>query len=548
MAEVVSFFTGQPKKVDKFWQDYKKEKEVKAKKQGLPQKIGYKPGFLMTRNMSQKIDILGGEEFDMKSRKTGRKPYYFNDSCKITETPPETNKQIPHDDRLEDTNIQSSTKHLGFDISKGGDEEIVKPSYNPAYKTLDDFESLYLGWVDTYDFQETDKKKVDAKKKILRKVMKNLFRFIFGNKSIQNLQDIQSPAKMLESIRQVGLPSDMKLPCNNEQDPLFVWFKICLEYRLKILTCEKNIATPVFKGKNEEKMWPIPNQYVKDLESFHDNLSELILYLDSEGRDECMDYTDPERGMAPELSLEEKDYARILKVFEEFVKDKQKDTNELYTDDSVDHKKLQERLTDSSIALGEKDDASTLYKSIVSLITTGSSSVHREKVAELEKKVDTLEDDNDFYMFYVMYLQAMIDRREEMDAILEQMKQLGEKLADGPKKELWKKVFSTQLSDLDRVNMEVGALLREAVKKAEGKEPVRDTLLAFVTHYEEILENLAKPRKDGVSVDVLEQVKTLVNLLNVSQNEGVNNDTRMEDIFKNVKEKKPAILGYLEDW
>ena len=154
------------------------------------QKKKFKIGLLRTHDLDKQVSIFG-EFFDFSKKSLSQKPVILSDE----------NKQ------RQKANFDTSLKPIGFNTSEQLSEDILR--YNPEkLLTSKDFETLYLGWLNTNPSYSS---LTESEKEIITQSMKHLFRFIFGNKPISEINNFH---KNLIIAYTPLTPMD-KLPCDS---------------------------------------------------------------------------------------------------------------------------------------------------------------------------------------------------------------------------------------------------------------------------------------------------------------------------------------------
>ena len=282
------------------------------KKQWWKQTKKFKIGLIKTSGLDKVINIYG-ESFDLSKRLTKEERKVFKgDSCQYEDG---------HDDKQElgDTNYEKA-KEYGMDLlndkGKPYNPEVVEAS---DVLTTTDFEKLYLGWlygmpkaVSTSELP-ADGEIADTsqeKKKLKAEILKGLFRFVFGT---AKLNKVMAGLKTYRAIY-TDFDVDEKIPC--KENPLWEDFKKSLEYRREQAICELHSAKVVI-GTNF-------NQYVEQKTALCVGLADLISILDE--ANPCFQYSGTEHPVEEDSTFTDEDYARALRVFDDFVNKEKRDS------------------------------------------------------------------------------------------------------------------------------------------------------------------------------------------------------------------------------
>jgi len=255
-----------PKEKSKWWKDQEK------------QKLQFKLGAIRTKNLDTTITIFT-EHFDLSKKTKRAEPITFQKEACVkgvadvvagadaaaaaaagaaAGAPAGAGAPAaagaPTEEDLKNVKF-------GFDDSDEGKETEVNYS-----GTSSDFERLYLGWIENPTIQMDD-----AYKKAVKKTIKDLFRFIFGKKTIN---EVTKFTQWYSKFRIAYTPLTIrdKLPCKNpaeedlpvapvaaaaaapgaapvapaaEQNDSVLWeyFRESIKYRIKLAICELIDAT-----------------------------------------------------------------------------------------------------------------------------------------------------------------------------------------------------------------------------------------------------------------------------------------------------------------
>ena len=193
-------------------------------------------GALRANDLHSYISIFG-EHFDLRSciKKVDSDG---NESCKEDPTPQTTNLT-----KAPEPGLSEYEKSFGPDT---GEQNLLN-SEPITYKRQNEFDKLYLSHIS------------DIKH---RKVLRNLFMFIFGNQTLHDVTD------QLDTMRIAftKLNPYEKLPCNSGNEPLWNALKESIEHRLELLTKElKDLKHALPSPNLEVDMKKIQK---RDLENF----------------------------------------------------------------------------------------------------------------------------------------------------------------------------------------------------------------------------------------------------------------------------------------
>jgi hypothetical protein len=314
----------------------KKEKEdffAEKKRNKKP----FKVGLIRTKDLDTYVNVMG-EIFDF-SKTAARK----------------NNKAT-----LLHSNEPVNVKEYGFNMTGNSQKEELIP-VPEFYYVSKDFDRLYLGWLDKENVinPKTKAPMTEDEKRIVRTVMKQLFRFMFGKKKIIDVNDFFS------KLSYTDLQPDDKIPCEN--NILVEHLQKSLEYRRALLKEEIHTAS---KAYNKTIYL-----YKKQLLEFE--IVQLLKQISAKTK--CISYEyDPT--MKKEISsIEDETTTRLIKVFKDYVSQK-KFKDEKYT---LDNFRDSLKATSST---GEKD--TDLYKELVNLLTSMSNS--EEQKAGLEDLVSLM--------------------------------------------------------------------------------------------------------------------------------------------------------------
>jgi len=193
-------------------------------------------GALRANDLHSYISIFG-EHFDLRSciKKVDSEG---NESCKEDPSPQPTNL------------TKSPEPGLGEYEKSFGPDTVTQTLLNSepiTYKRQAEFDKLYLSHVS------------DIKH---RKVLRNLFMFIFGN---QKLHDVTDQLDTMRIAFTKLNPYD-KIPCNSGNEPLWRALKDAIEHRLDLLRKELHDLTRALPSPNLEV--DVKKIQKKDLENF----------------------------------------------------------------------------------------------------------------------------------------------------------------------------------------------------------------------------------------------------------------------------------------
>jgi len=296
-----------------------------------------------------------------------------NKSATVTTNPVTTNpaatntegdgvEEAPIDERKKQNKIAEELNAFEKELQTGGADdkdafelndkpliELDTPPQDSEILTSSDFERKYLGWMNNpeLDMSDTDKQK-------RRNILKSLFRFIFGKKTINEATATTYQKKY--RIAYTKLTNEEKLPCKESGlNDLWSDFKKSLEYRRALAMCEMFAARDLISEK------PMYVQLKKELVL---GLRDMINVLDQNSY-VCMQYGYDPTQHELEGNLTEEEYSRILKVFKQFIQQR-KNSKPHYT-----HEELKEELGKKD---GEKEESIILYNQLLELLiwTTGT--------------------------------------------------------------------------------------------------------------------------------------------------------------------------------
>jgi hypothetical protein len=301
----------------------------------------FKIGLIRTKELDTYVNVLG-EIFDF-SKTASRKKNNINTPLSNSDKE-KINKEVK--------------EKFGFDVTGNSEEELIPvPSF---YFVNKDFDRLYLGWLDTdSDFDDTQKK-------VIRSVMKQLFRFIFGTKKIKDVNDFFTKQR----IAYTALEPEDKIPCESK---ILIHFIKSLKYRLQLLTEEINTASEVYKQKT---------LYVEKKQLVKIKIEQLLMEIYAKNK--CIDYSYDPSMKSDKLSADEEMITRLIKVFKQYIQEKRYKNSSNYSLEKF-RKDLQFENPDDN-----RPDTE-LYNELVTLLS---------RLSEDSEDVDELED----LVTYLSYL------------------------------------------------------------------------------------------------------------------------------------------------
>lgn len=236
----------------------------------------FKIGLIHSKELDTRISIYG-EVFDFSKTATRNGP--------SEPLQPEELKEV---------------KAIGFESSENIVEEpILQPE---TYFTSKDFDRMYLGWLEPTD-------------KIRRSILKQLFRFVFGNKKMADVKKFQT--RLL--IAYTPLTPNEKVPCDSE---LRNDFRTAIEYRRNNLIQETR-ATKQAIG--EDTLYMEKKQKVlmglRDVLNTMDTKEEqCLLYGDNPDEENEANTRIQKKDLAsrsPEFS--DDDFRRLVFIFQNYI-------------------------------------------------------------------------------------------------------------------------------------------------------------------------------------------------------------------------------------
>jgi len=280
-------------------------------------------GLINSKNLESDITIYG-EYFDLSKKLSAAKRLHFKkDTCSYD--------VLDITDKNLDSDNYKKAKSYGIDI-EGVEEDEVSQFH---VKTATEFEKLYLSWIDVDTPapgapaptpeaapEATPEATPEAapapsseaapapgaplEGKLRKNVLKGLFRFIFGKKDISKISSYWAKYRAGYTWFNV----DEKIPCQN--NPLWTDFKRCLEYRQDQAICELSASNEIIGTEY--------NNYIIKKKELCLGLRDLIDVLNTQ--EHCFDYSGTEYQGDGEYT--DDDYARALRVFDNFVNEKNK--------------------------------------------------------------------------------------------------------------------------------------------------------------------------------------------------------------------------------
>lgn len=163
-----------------------------------------------------------------------------------------------------------------------------------AYKTLTDFNREYLGWISPSE----------ANAKQRKRDVKNVFKFIFGIHTINDVSTSYAKKKM--RIAHTPLTVDDKLPCGGK---IFEDFLASLKFRKTHVDKEVSISEEVVGGN-----------YVRQKKLLQKGLLDLINVLESNVARSCISYSYGDSKDYMNI-MDDFEQNRIMRVFLTFVDD-----------------------------------------------------------------------------------------------------------------------------------------------------------------------------------------------------------------------------------
>jgi len=206
---------------------------------------------------------------------------------------------------LQEKEKEDIKKEYGFNMSGDFEKEILVP-VPTFYYVSKDFDRLYLGWLDKDPMDEN-------KKRTIRIVMKQLFRFIFGTKKIINVNDFFTKQR----IAYTDLEPKDKIPCENI---LLDHLKKSLEYRRGVLEEEIQTASEAYNK----------TLYVEKKQMTQFEIVQNLTYIQQKENKNCISYEYDPKMKTDKTTVEDEMVTRLMKVFKEYV-EKKKFNEDKYT-------------------------------------------------------------------------------------------------------------------------------------------------------------------------------------------------------------------------
>jgi hypothetical protein len=295
------------------------------------QKKKFKIGLIRTNDLDKQVSIFG-EFFDFSKKSLNQK----------------TPEASPQNQITQKADSDGFLRPVGFDSTMESPVETLH--YTPEkLLTSKDFETLYLGWLDkktSYSQSEKD---------IITQSMKHLFRFIFGNKTISEVNNFH---KNLIIAYTTLTPAD-KLPCDSSavpSDDLPPQILKLRENMLESLLYRRSLALE--ETAKDILQWGEKTSIVQKKRKLLIGLRDMIDSLESNDS-HCMIYgNDPtmKEGMDEIVDI---NTSRLLKVFVDFVADR-KSKHPVY-----DFTRLAKELSEQKL---EQTKGEVLYNQLLELL------------------------------------------------------------------------------------------------------------------------------------------------------------------------------------
>jgi len=251
-------------------------------------------------------------------------------------------------------------RERGFDTDgMRMDEEVEKKP--ETFSTTYDFEVLYLKWLDS------DPRSAEEKR-IVKNVMKQLFRFIFGKIKLKDIKEINNFNKRIRVAYTMLTPKD-KIPCDDNAE---MWkdFKHCLEYRRDEVLKTYQMAKHVLGG-------PTLFQDMKD--DLYKGLTGMLdAFVMKNG---CLVYGDNRSDLDLAISAPDLRYVRVLEVFRDFAAARRagkQDTG------------LEKMLTDFTTESKDPKHAQEYYDELLKILSWEECEA---RIAAQVKQIKDIEDD-----------------------------------------------------------------------------------------------------------------------------------------------------------
>lgn len=295
----------------------------------------------------------------------------------------------PRESRRDTNNLSpeniEAIKQLGFNFTDSLPP--VELNSDPATsKSASDFDRLYLGWL-----KNPDEGLSLTERRQKRNVLRSIFRFIFGTKLLNEV----TVSKMVKKLRIAYTPLSPteKLPCND--NALWDDFRKSLMHRRKIAMKELGATRDAIGERT---------LYSDNLKRLLLGLRDMLIILDSDTYP-CVDYSfDP--SLMEDEEEEKEDYARILKVFRNFIAKKK-----LFDRDGrPPFPTLNELQTNLAKKGRVPEPAELLYRQIVQLLNFrfGGAGA-QERIRELERDIQMMREDVKELSYLVLFLKYLLE-------------------------------------------------------------------------------------------------------------------------------------------